>query len=122
LGGKAGERRTSNDDRSPAFSDIPLECAARLVRARRVNCRSTLFDVANNPVFVDNEGGAAADESLFVKNAVGFDYLTLDVAEQWKRHTDVFLESLVSGVAVNADAYDLRVTFLEIGDISLIRL
>jgi hypothetical protein len=81
-----------------------------------------LFDVADDSVFVDNEGSAAADEPFLVKNAVGFDHLSLDVAEQREGHTDVFTESLVSGVAVNTDADDLRITFLEIGDISLIRL
>ena len=99
-----------------------LECAARLVSARRVNRRRSLLDMADDPILVDDEGGAAADEPLLVKDAVSLDHLSLDVAEQWERHPDVFLEAVVSGVAINTDADDLRITFLEIGDISLIRL
>ena len=76
----------------------------------------------DDSILVNDKSGTAADESLLVEDAVGFDDLSLDVAEQGKSHPDVFLEAVVSGVAVNADADDLRITFFEIGDISLIRL
>ena len=78
--------------------------------------------MADDTVFINNEGGAAADESLLVKDAIGFDHLSLDVAEQWKSHTYVLLEAIVSRVAINTNADDLRVALFKVGDISLIRL
>jgi len=78
--------------------------------------------VADDPVFVNYESRAAADETSFVEDAVSFDHLALDVAEQRESYFDVFLESLVGCVAVNADAYNLCVRFFEFGEISLIRL
>ncbi len=78
--------------------------------------------MTDDPIFVYHEGGTAADEPLLVKDAVGSNYLSLDVAEQGESHPYVFLESLVSSVAIHTDADDLRVTFLEVGNISLIRL
>lgn len=99
-----------------------LKRTARLVSARRVNGRSTLFDVPDNAVFVDDESGAAADEPLLVEDAVSLDHLPLDVAEQWECHPYVFFEAVVGGVAVNTDADDLRVALFEVGNISLICL
>jgi hypothetical protein len=78
--------------------------------------------MADDAVFVDDESCSAANEPLLVEDAVGFDHLPLDVAEQGKGHAYVFLEAVIGGVAVNADADDLRVALLEVGDISLIRL
>lgn len=78
--------------------------------------------MTNNPFLVDDEGRAAADESLLVEDAVGFDYLSLHIAKQRKCHSYVFGKTLIGGKAVNTDADDLRVGLLEIGDISLIRL
>jgi hypothetical protein len=78
--------------------------------------------VPDNPVFVYDKSSAAADKPLLVKDAVGSDHLSLDVAEQGERHPYIFLEAIVGGVAVNADADDLCVALFEIGDISLIRL
>jgi hypothetical protein len=99
-----------------------LECAARLVRARRVNGGSPLLDVAYDSVFVDDEGRTASDEPLFVKDAVGLDHLSLHVAQQWECYSDVFLEAVVGSVAINTYADDLRVALLEVGNISLICL
>ena len=104
------------------ISHLFLECTARLVRARRVNSRSSLLDVADDPVFVNDECGAGANKPLLVKDAVGSDYLSLDVAQQRESHTDVFLETIVGGVAVNADTDNLRVALFKVGNISLIRL
>ena len=81
-----------------------------------------MLDVADDPVFVYDEGGATTDEPLFVEDAIGSNYLSLDVAEQGESHPNVFLESLVGGVAIHTDADDLRVGLLEVGNISLIRL
>jgi len=78
--------------------------------------------VADDTVLVYDEGGAAADEPLLVEDAVGFDRLPLDVAQQGEGHADVLLEPLVGGITIDADPDDLRVALLEIGDISLIRL
>jgi hypothetical protein len=78
--------------------------------------------MADDPVFVYDESGTAANEPLLVEDAVSLDHLSLDIAEQWECHPYVFLEAVVSRVAVNADADDLCVRFFEFGNISLIRL
>ncbi len=76
----------------------------------------------DDPLFIYGESGARAVSSLFIKDAVVFHHLTLEIAQQREGDPDVFLEATVSRVAVNADAQDLRVRLLEFGDISLIRL
>ena len=99
-----------------------LKCAARLVGTRWINRRSPLLDVSDDSVFVDDESSATANESLLIEDAIGFDHLSFDVAEQGKGHSDVFFKALVGSKAVNTDADDLCIGLLEIGDISLIRL
>jgi hypothetical protein len=101
---------------------LTLKRAARLISARRINRRSPLLNVPDNSFLVDDERRAAADKPFLIEDAVGFDRLSLDVAEQREGHSYIFLETFVSGVAVNTDADDLRISFLEVGDISLIRL
>ena len=93
-----------------------------MICAGRINRLGPLLDVADDPVLVDDEGGAAADEPLLVEDTVSPDHLTLDVAQEREGHSDVFLKAFVGCVAVNADAYNLCVALLEVGDISLICL
>ena len=78
--------------------------------------------MADDPVFVYDKGGAASDKPLLVEDAVSFDHLPLHIAEQGKSHPNVLGKPLVGGEAVYTNADDLRISFLEIGDISLIRL
>jgi len=99
-----------------------LERAACLIRARRINRRVTLLYVTDDPIFVYDESRPAADEPRFVEDAVVFNDLSLDVGEEREGHSDVFLKPPVGCIAVNRDAQNLRVTILEVGNISLIRL
>src|SRR4051794_38572816 len=78
--------------------------------------------MTDDTVFVDDESGAAADEPLLVKDAVSSDHLTLDIREKRECDAYVLLEPLISSVAVNANAQNLRVALLKVGDTSLIRL
>jgi hypothetical protein len=93
-----------------------------LVSSGRVNSRRALLDVADDAFLVDDESCPAADEVLLVEDAVGMDRLALDVAQEREGRADVLLESPVGGEAIDADAEDLSVALLEVGDISLIRL
>jgi hypothetical protein len=76
----------------------------------------------NDPVFVNDESCAATDKPFLVEDTISLDHLPLDVAQQWECHPYVFLKAVVSGVAINTNADDLRITLLEIGNISLICL
>jgi hypothetical protein len=78
--------------------------------------------VPDDAVFINGEGGARAVASLFIKDAVVFNYLPLEIAEQGESHADVFLEAFVGRVAVHANSQNLCIALLEVGDISLIRL
>lgn len=78
--------------------------------------------MTDDPIFINDESRPAANESLLVEDAVLPDHLPLDVGEKRECHADVFLEAIVSRIAVNADAQNLRVILLEFGNISLIRL
>jgi hypothetical protein len=78
--------------------------------------------VADDALFVNNEGRAASNEPLLVEDTVSLHHLALEVAQKRESHPNIFLEPLIGRVAVNTDAQDLRVALLEIGDISLIRL
>ena len=93
-----------------------------MICAGRINRLSPLLDVTDDPVLINDEGGAAADEPLLVEDAVSPDHLPLDVAQEREGHSNVLLETIVGCIAVNADAYNLCVALLEVGDISLIRL
>ena len=80
------------------------EDAARLIRARRVNRRATLFDVADDAVLVYDERGARAVAAFFVEDAVVAHGRAFEIAEQGKGDLDVFGEARIGGRAVNADA------------------
>lgn len=73
-------------------------------------------------IFINGEGGARPVPALFVKDAVIFHHLALEITEQGKSHSYVFLEAFVRRVAVNTDSQNLRVALFEFGNIRLIRL
>jgi hypothetical protein len=60
--------------------------------------------VAYDSIFIDGEGGARSVPAGFVKDAVIFNDRALEIAQEGERYSYVFLEPLVSGEAVNADA------------------
>lgn len=93
-----------------------------MIRAGWINRLRSLLDVADDPVLINDEGGAAPDEALLIEDTVSPDHLPLDVAQEREGHSDVLLETIVGCIAVNADADDLGIALLEVGDISLIRL
>ena len=98
------------------------EDAARLIRARRVNGRATLFDVLDDAVLVYDERGARAVAAFFVEDAVVAHDVAFEIAEQRERDLDVFCKARVGGRTVNADAQNLSFGGVEFGNIRLIRL
>jgi hypothetical protein len=66
-----------------------------LIRARRVNRRASLFDVANDSFFVYDEGGARAVAAFLVEDAVVADGGAFEIAEERERDLDVFGEARV---------------------------
>ena len=77
--------------------------AARLVSARWVNGRFPLFYVMYDSILINGEGGARAVPALFVKDAVIFHHLALEIAQERESHPYVFLEAFVGRVAIDAD-------------------
>jgi hypothetical protein len=82
----------------------------------------SFIDVLNDPVLIDDEGGAIAEALFFIKNSVVFNHGSLKVAQQWKGYPDVLCKTAVGRNAIDADAEDLCICSFEFGDISLIRL
>lgn len=105
-----------------SFQSLLLERAARLIRARRINRLCALLYVTDYTALVYDECGAASNEVLFVEDSISSNDLPLDVGEKRESNTYIFLESLIGGIAVNANAQNLRVALLKVGDIRLIRL
>ena len=98
------------------------EDAARLICARRVNGRASLFDVADDAFLIHDKRGARAVAAFFIEDAVIAHGCAFEIAEKWKCHLDVFGEAGVGGRTVHADSQDLCVGGVEFGNISLICL
>src|SRR5437867_6656090 len=98
------------------------EQAASLPSSVGVGGFSPLVDVPDHAFFVDHKGRALGEPDDRHQDAVlprnGLPLLT----EDGERNTEVFLEGLVPGRAVDTDSDHLRSRLLEPGDISLIRL
>ena len=54
---------------------------ARLNGRSRIDCNVSFVNVANDPVFIDHEGGAISKALLFIKDTVVFDDCAFEVAE-----------------------------------------
>lgn len=90
--------------------------------AGRVERRLILFDLANNPLFVHDEGAATCKATGFHQDTVFFGYFVRKVTEEGEGYTDFVSKLLQRGGAIDADAENLGICSLEFGDISLIRL
>ena len=99
-----------------------LQHATRRARAGWIDRCFVHVDVLDDTLFVDHEGGAIRESLLFVENPITLGDGALEVAEEWKFHSDLIGEHFVGGGTVNANPQDLRAILLELGDISLIRL
>ncbi len=93
-----------------------------MICAGRVNRRFTLLDVPDDALFIDRKRSACAVTAFLVENAVISDHLAFEIAQQRKRHLNVFGETFVGCVAFRTDPQNLRAAFLEFGNIRLIRL
>ena len=76
----------------------------------------------DDALFIDRKRSACAVTAFLVENAVISDHLAFEIAQQRKRHLNVFGETFVGCVAVRTDSQNLRVALLEFGNIRLIRL
>ncbi len=76
----------------------------------------------DNPFFVHRERGACAITAFLVENAVVFNHFAFKIAEQRKRHLDIFSKTFVGCVAVRTDSQNLCAALFEFGNIRLIRL
>ena len=95
---------------------------AGLVRAARVKCILTFIDVPDDAVFVHHQRCPVREPLLLVQNTVFLRNLSLEITKQRKINSFLLRESFVRSGAVNANPQDLGAGFLELGDISLIRL
>ncbi len=76
----------------------------------------------DDALFIDRKRSACAVTAFLVEDAVISNHLAFEIAQQRKRHLNVFGETFVGCVAVRADSQNLRSAFLEFGNIRLIRL
>ena len=98
------------------------EHVARLISAGWVNRRPTLFDVADNTIFIYDESGARAKSTVLIKDAIILHCFAFEIAQQRKGDSEILREAFVGGRTVNADSENLCAGGFEFGDISLIRL
>ena len=87
-----------------------LEQTARRMRAGRVDGCRILLDVLDDPFLIHHKRCAVGETVFLVQDAV------------FQGDFPLLSEGLVGWGTVDADAEDLRVGLLELGDISLIRL
>ena len=90
-------------------------------RARGIDGARTLFDMANDAVFVDNEGDAIGEQACEVEHAVRPGHLFIGVTEQGKAGLGLVGEPAIALRAIDADPQNLCICCLEFGDITLIR-
>ncbi len=76
----------------------------------------------DNPFFIHRERGACAVTAFLVEDAVISNHLAFEVAQQRKRHLNVFGETFVGCVAVRTDSQNLCAALFEFGNIRLICL
>ena len=93
-----------------------------MICASRVNRRFTLLDVPDDALFIDRKRSACAVTAFLVEDAVISNHLAFEIAQQRKRHLNVFGETFVGCVAVRTDSQNLRAALLKFGNIRLIRL
>ena len=77
--------------------------------AGRIDGDISLVNMANDALFIDQEGGAISKALLLVKDAVVFDHSALEVAEDRKRKLELFCKFAIGGNTVNAETEDLSV-------------
>src|SRR5437870_9670798 len=95
---------------------------ACILGARRIDSFAAFFDMLDDSVLVDHEGGAIAVPALFVEDAVVLHDRSFEITQQGKGQAILFGKLAISGNAVNANAENLSIGSIEFGDISLIRL
>lgn len=78
--------------------------------------------MSNDAFLIDQERGAIAKALLFVEDSIILDDGAFEIAEEWKRNSDLLCKLTVGGNAVYTHAEDLGFGGFEFGDISLIRL
>ena len=78
--------------------------------------------MANDAVFIDDEGDAVGEEVSEAEDPVSLGDLLIGVAQQRKACASFLGELAVPLLAVEADSQHLRARGLELGDITLIRL
>ena len=88
---------------------LALEHVARVHDGRRIDRNVSFVDVPDDSFFVDQEGGAVSEALLFVEDSIRFDDRAFEVAEDRKRHFNLFCEFAVGGNAVNTHSENLRV-------------
>ena len=93
-----------------------------MISAGRVNRRFALLDMPNDALFIDRKRGACAVTAFLVEDTVFSDHLAFEIAQQRKRHLNVFGETFVGCVAVGTDAQNLRAALFKFGNIRLICL
>ncbi|MGD0697496.1 MAG: hypothetical protein ABSB82_21965 [Terriglobia bacterium] len=101
---------------------LVLHQIARGAGTARINRLVAFLDVLNNSVFVDHERGAIGKPLFVIQDAIVFGDCSLKVTQQGECQAILLGENFVGRWTVYTHAKNLRTGFLEMGDISLIRL
>ena len=101
-----------------------LQLCTRLNRAGGIYRASAFDDVRDLSFLINHERRPVREFILVVENPISFRHLSSDVAQQRKRHADLFRKSIVGGLPVNAHAQNCRVIQVDFAafDTSLVSL
>ena len=81
----------------------------RVGNAGWIDSRVSFVNVTNDAFFVDQESGAIAKALLLVEDTIILDDCAFEIAEDWKRDSELFGEFSVGGDAVYAHPKNLSV-------------
>ncbi len=96
-------------------------CACRLYPGD-VNGIPSRIDVANDALFVNDEGGPARSPSLFVQDSVQAAHLSLKVTQHCEFYAHLFSKLFLTRPSINTQCNDFRIFRFKIVDIRLISL
>lgn len=96
-------------------------CACRFYPGD-VNGIPSRIDVANNALFVNDEGGPARSPSLFVQDSVQAAHLSLKVTQHCEFNAHLLSKLFLTGPSINTQCKDFRIFRFKEVDIRLISL
>lgn len=101
---------------------FPLQKGAHQAGPGWVNGPTALLNLAHDAALIHHESRAHGKVPVFPQDSVLRAHFPAEITEQRKRQAQVLRKAPVAGNGIHTDAEDLRVSFIEALDISLISL